>query len=273
MAILKQKVGNAALNRTVIANYDASTFVHKSGNETVAGTKTFTESPLVPTVADPSDASMKVASTEFVQDVVSEAARGRFIDTRYATREDYFQAKVAADLKAAETQTMPFDLITFTTASENPLGTNTVGDRWFMQLMVVRHGEGGSDFVRIMAYERSGANRIYTCFRLQNGTWEDWKEVVTGNGLVVNNYTLTANGQSRTHNIRGKAYMIFGLRTIAGMTVGMDMFNVIFKNEIKAWQLAELTTDDAAGNLKITHRSDVTGQYCIAIWDGKLLTA
>lgn len=70
MAILKQKVGNTALNRTVIANYSDSTIVHKSGNETIAGTKTFTESPLVPTLADVSDNSTKAASTAFVQGVV-----------------------------------------------------------------------------------------------------------------------------------------------------------------------------------------------------------
>ena len=67
MATLKQKVGGVAVERTVVANYDDSTVVHKSGNEGIVGTKTFTDSPLVPDVADASDASMKVANTAFVK--------------------------------------------------------------------------------------------------------------------------------------------------------------------------------------------------------------
>ena len=73
MATLKQKVSGVAVSRTVIANYDDSTVVHNAGTETVAGVKTFTESPQVPNIADASDASMKVANTKFVKDVVSAA--------------------------------------------------------------------------------------------------------------------------------------------------------------------------------------------------------
>ena len=67
MATLKQKVGGMAVERTVVANYDDSTVVHKTGNEGIVGTKTFTDSPLVPDVADASDASLKVANTAFVK--------------------------------------------------------------------------------------------------------------------------------------------------------------------------------------------------------------
>lgn len=67
MATLKQKVNNIAVERTVVANYNDNNVVHKSGNEGIVGTKTFTESPLVPDVADASDASMKVANTAFVK--------------------------------------------------------------------------------------------------------------------------------------------------------------------------------------------------------------
>ena len=71
MAILKQKVSGVAIDRTVIANYDDNMVVHKSGNETVAGTKTFSDSPLVPTVVDATDNSQKAASTAFVQAVMN----------------------------------------------------------------------------------------------------------------------------------------------------------------------------------------------------------
>ena len=67
MATLKQKVNNAAVERTVVANYNDNNVVHKSGNEGIVGTKTFTNSPLVPDVSDASDASMKVANTAFVK--------------------------------------------------------------------------------------------------------------------------------------------------------------------------------------------------------------
>ena len=67
MATLKQKVGGMAIERTVVANYDDSMVVHKTGNEGIVGTKTFTDSPLVPDVADASDASLKVANTAFVK--------------------------------------------------------------------------------------------------------------------------------------------------------------------------------------------------------------
>lgn len=71
MAILKQKVAGVAVNRTVTASYDDNMVVHRSGNEGIAGTKTFSESPLVPTVADTNDNSQKAASTAFVQSVVT----------------------------------------------------------------------------------------------------------------------------------------------------------------------------------------------------------
>lgn len=71
MATLKQKVGAAAVNRTVVANYEDSKVVHNTGTETIAGSKTFADSPLVPTVTDISDSSMKAASTAFVQSVVT----------------------------------------------------------------------------------------------------------------------------------------------------------------------------------------------------------
>lgn len=73
MATLKQKVAGAAVERTVIANYDDSALVHKAGNEAVAGTKTFSDSPLVPNVADMLDSSMKAANTAFVRGVVNSA--------------------------------------------------------------------------------------------------------------------------------------------------------------------------------------------------------
>jgi len=50
---------------------DETNIVHKSGNETIDGTKTFTSSPNVPTVSDLSDSSQSVASTAFVQNVVN----------------------------------------------------------------------------------------------------------------------------------------------------------------------------------------------------------
>ena len=74
MATLKQKVSGVAVSRTVIANYDDSTVVHNAGTETVAGVKTFTESPQVPNIADASDASMKVANTSFVQSAIVSSA-------------------------------------------------------------------------------------------------------------------------------------------------------------------------------------------------------
>lgn len=77
MAILKQKVGTVAVERTIVANYDDSTVVHKSGNESIAGVKTFVESPQVPSVASV-DASMNVANTKFVKDVVSAAVSAAF---------------------------------------------------------------------------------------------------------------------------------------------------------------------------------------------------
>lgn len=70
MSILKQKVGGVAVERTPYANYD-SFLVHTAGNESIAGIKTFDESPLVPTVANVSDNSMKAASTAFVQSAVT----------------------------------------------------------------------------------------------------------------------------------------------------------------------------------------------------------
>ena len=78
MATLKQKVGTAAVERTVVANYNDNNVVHRSGNEGIVGTKTFTESPLVPDVADASDASMKVANTAFVKTVVEAAITSAF---------------------------------------------------------------------------------------------------------------------------------------------------------------------------------------------------
>lgn len=78
MATLKQKVGTAAVERTVVANYNDNNVVHKSGNEGIVGTKTFTNSPLVPDVADASDASMKVANTAFVKTVVAAAITSAF---------------------------------------------------------------------------------------------------------------------------------------------------------------------------------------------------
>ena len=78
MATLKQKVGTAAVERTVIANYNDNNVVHKSGNEGIVGTKTFTNSPLVPDVSDASDASMKVANTAFVKTVVEAAINSAF---------------------------------------------------------------------------------------------------------------------------------------------------------------------------------------------------
>lgn len=48
-----------------------STVVHNTGNETVAGTKTFSDSPLAPTPTS-GDSSTKVATTEFVGDAVGD---------------------------------------------------------------------------------------------------------------------------------------------------------------------------------------------------------
>lgn len=48
-----------------------NTVVHKTGNETVAGTKTFSSSPVAPTPTS-GDSSTKVATTEFVSDAIGD---------------------------------------------------------------------------------------------------------------------------------------------------------------------------------------------------------
>ena len=50
---------------------DDSAVVHLTGDETISGAKTFTTSPLVPSIADTTDSTQSVASTKFVQDVVN----------------------------------------------------------------------------------------------------------------------------------------------------------------------------------------------------------
>lgn len=73
MAILKQKVKGVAKPISTVSAQDINAVVHTAGNENIAGTKTFTASPIVPTVADASDNSMKVASTAFVQKLIRKA--------------------------------------------------------------------------------------------------------------------------------------------------------------------------------------------------------
>lgn len=51
--------------------------VHKTTDESVAGIKTFVASPFVPTVADATDSTDKVASTKFVQNAIKEAPQDR----------------------------------------------------------------------------------------------------------------------------------------------------------------------------------------------------
>lgn len=71
MATVKVKDGGVAKSISIVSVQDINAVVHTSGDETVAGVKTFTASPIVPTVADASDNSMKVASTAFVQNAIS----------------------------------------------------------------------------------------------------------------------------------------------------------------------------------------------------------
>lgn len=58
--------GNAAEARTALGAAADSAVVHDTGDETIAGVKTFSSSPIVPTVAS-SDNSDKAANTAFVQ--------------------------------------------------------------------------------------------------------------------------------------------------------------------------------------------------------------
>ena len=48
-----------------------NTVVHKTGDETVSGTKTFSSSPIAPTPTS-GDSSTKVATTEFVTDAIGD---------------------------------------------------------------------------------------------------------------------------------------------------------------------------------------------------------
>lgn len=95
------------------------------------------------------------------------------LDT-YATREEYYQAK-SSTLKNATISSTSFDYITFTEKDENPLGKGDWQDRWFVQ--IITYKASGSDYVRLMAYNRGDTDEVYTCGRDSTGNWSDWCEL------------------------------------------------------------------------------------------------
>jgi hypothetical protein len=98
-----------------------NTVVHKTGNETVAGVKTFSSSPLVPTAAT-GDSSTKAASTAFVTSV--ETALQNQINTK-ATPTDISNA--VSNLLAT---LYPVGAIYIGTQSTCPLATLISGSTW-----------------------------------------------------------------------------------------------------------------------------------------------
>lgn len=98
-----------------------NTVVHKTGNETVAGVKTFSSSPIIPT-ATTGDSSTKAANTEFVTGV--ETSLQTQINTK-ATPTDISNA--VSNLLAA---LYPVGSIYIGTQSTCPLATLISGSTW-----------------------------------------------------------------------------------------------------------------------------------------------
>ena len=63
----------AEVDNLLTAKANNTEVVHLAGDETIDGVKTFTSSPIVPTISDTTNSSQNAASTKFVQDVVNNA--------------------------------------------------------------------------------------------------------------------------------------------------------------------------------------------------------
>lgn len=93
---------------------------------------------------------------------------GNWNYSNYSTREDYFKEKTTDTIKEL-VATHTFDLISFTTLSENPLGLGDYRDRWYMRLVTYNNS-----YARLIAYNRDTVDLIYTCLRATDGTWNQW---------------------------------------------------------------------------------------------------